>query len=516
MCKPRCILGLIASAVFALPAVEGTATAKRPNIRRRSTRTAVALALLSAIGWAANAAENRPNIILVMADDMGWGQTSYNGHPILKTPNLDAMAASGLRFDRFYAGAPVCSPTRASVLTGRANDRTGVPAHGYALRLQEKTIAQALRSAGYATAHFGKWHLNGLRGPGVPVLASDERHPGKFGFDEWLATTNFFDQDPLLSRGGKIEEFKGDSSEVVVDEALKFVDRQRGGGKPFFAVIWYGTPHSPFRALPADKVAFASLNAGSADHYGELVAMDRSIGTLRRRLRDLGIADNTLVVFCSDNGGLPNIEPETVGGLRGFKGSVYEGGLRVPAIIEWPAMIKSPRVTRYPASTMDLFPTIADLVGLPRSSFVEPVDGESLKPLLTREPGRRAKPIPFRYEGKGALVDNRYKLVSESLAGGKFELFDLETDPKESRDISAAQPGIAQRMREQLLAWNATVNASVAGKDYPEGKVTPADPEPVFWSQTAAYRPYLAEWSKRWEYETAAKAPAKRAKKKKK
>src|SRR5687767_2361957 len=221
--------------------------------------TLILFALLCALCISGRSAETRPNIILVMADDMGWGQTSYNHHPILKTPNLDAMAASGLRFDRFYAGAPVCSPTRASVLTGRANDRAAVFSHGYALRLQEKTIAQALRSAGYVTGHFGKWHLNGLRGPGAPVLASDVRNPGNFGFDEWVSTTNFFDLNPLLSRRGAIEEFKGDSSEVVVAEALKFLAQHRGGAKPILAVIWYGTPHNPFRALPADKAGFASL-----------------------------------------------------------------------------------------------------------------------------------------------------------------------------------------------------------------------------------------------------------------
>jgi arylsulfatase A-like enzyme len=474
-------------------------------------------ALLCLLCVRTSASDTRPNIILVMADDMGWGQTGYYNHPVLKTPHLDAMAAGGLRFDRFYAGAPVCSPTRASVLTGRANDRTGVPAHGHALRLQEKTIAQALRSAGYATAHFGKWHLNGLRGPGAPILASDGRHPGKFGFDEWLSTTNFFDVDPLLSRRGEFEEFRGDSSEIIVAEALKFIEKHRGT-KPVFAVIWYGTPHSPFRALPQDKAAFTSLPEASAHHYGELVAMDRSIGTLRKRLRELGIADNTLLMFCSDNGGLREIQPDTVGGLRGFKGSVYEGGLRVPGIIEWPAVIKPGRITTYPASTMDIFPTIADLLGLPRSTMIEPVDGESLKPLFTRELGPRANPIPFRFEGRGALVDNRYKLVSDNLAHGKFELYDLETDPKESRDISAEQPAVAQRLKQRFLAWNATVEASVAGKDYPEGKVIPADPEPVFWAATPQYQRFLPHWSQRWEYASAAKqaaanAPAKKKKK---
>ena len=137
---------------------------------------------------------DKPNIILVMADDQGWGQTGYYNHPILKTPNLDAMAAAGLRFDRFYAGGPVCSPTRATVLTGRSHDRTNVQSHGYPLRNQEKTVAQALQRAGYATGHFGKWHLNGIRGPGVPVLKEDKRHPGKFGFDTWLSVTNFFER----------------------------------------------------------------------------------------------------------------------------------------------------------------------------------------------------------------------------------------------------------------------------------------------------------------------------------
>ncbi|MBL9213780.1 MAG: sulfatase-like hydrolase/transferase, partial [Opitutaceae bacterium] len=256
---------------------------------------------------AAGADLSRPHIVLVMADDMGWAQTSYYGHPVLKTPHLDAMAAAGLRFDRFYAGAPNCSPTRATVMTGRSNDRTGVQNHGYALRRQEKTIARALRDAGYATGHFGKWHLNGYSGPGAPILAGDEYGPGAAGFDEWLSMTNFFDRDPLMSRKGRFEEFKGDSSEIIVDEALKFIAKSRGTGKPTFSVIWYGSPHAPMIASEADRAPFAALDLNSQHHYGELVAMDRSIGALRKGLRDLGLAENTLVWFCSDNGGLPEV-----------------------------------------------------------------------------------------------------------------------------------------------------------------------------------------------------------------
>ncbi|MBA4146747.1 MAG: sulfatase-like hydrolase/transferase [Verrucomicrobia bacterium] len=447
-------------------------------------------------------AADRPNIILVMADDMGWGQTGYYNHPVLKTPNLDAMAANGLRLDRFYAGAPVCSPTRASVLTGRSNDRTGVLSHGYALRLQERTIAQALRKAGYVTGHFGKWHLNGLRGPGAPILSSDERHPGAFGFDEWVSTSNFYDLNPLLSRQGKIEEFKGDSSEIAVGETLKFIERHHRSDKPMFAVIWYGTPHSPFRASDQDKAAFSALSEESQDHYGELVAMDRSIGTLRKRLRELALADNTLLMFCSDNGGLGSIKPDTVNGLRGFKGSLFEGGLRVPGIIEWPAAIKSPRTTLYPASTMDIFPTVADVAKLPQEAMVQPVDGESLRPLFATAVEKRSKPIPFRFQGGAALVDNNYKLLIEKSAKGKFQLFDLQADPKETRDISSEQPKIAKRLHEALLAWNESVEASVAGKDYPEGKVIPADPEPRFWTELPEYQRYFPEWQKRPEYES--------------
>jgi len=445
------------------------------------------------------AAATRPHIVFVMADDMGWGQTGYRGHPVLKTPNLDAMAASGLRFDRFYAGGPVCSPTRASVLTGRSHERTGVLSHGYALRRQEKTIAQALKGAGYVTGHFGKWHLNGHRGPGAPILASDERHPGKFGFDEWVSVSNFFDVDPLMSRAGKIEEFKGDSSEIVVGEAVKFLERHRVGDRPMFAVIWYGSPHSPFKARDADKAPFTGLNDASANHYGELVAMDRSLGTLRQKLRDLGLAPNTLLVFCSDNGGLPEIRPDTVGGLRGHKGSVFEGGIRVPGIIEWPGVIQ-PRITSHPACVMDLFPTVADIVGLPASVMVQPLDGISLRPLFARETGARGQPFGFRYQAKRALVDDRYKLLTENLGGGKFQLYDLVADPNETRDLSTERPEIAARMQQQLLAWNTGMDASFAGRDYPEGKVAPADPEPQNWYEVAAYQPYLADWQKRWEY----------------
>jgi arylsulfatase A-like enzyme len=312
--------------------------------------------------------------------------------------------------------------------------------------------------------------------------------------------SNFYDVNPLMSRAGKFEQFQGDSSEVAVAEAVKFLDKHRASGQPMFAVIWYGTPHSPFKALEEDKAVFGELKEASANHYGELVAMDRSLGTLRRSLRDLGLADNTLLVFCSDNGGLPNITPETVGGLRGNKGSVFEGGIRVPGIIEWPAEIQ-PRVTNYPACVMDLFPTVVEIVGLPDRVMTKPIDGLSLKPLFAKELGERRAPIGFRYQAKRALIDDRYKLLIDNLASGKFELYDLTADPKESRDLSTEQPEVLTRMKQQILDWNAAMDASFAGKDYPAGRVSPPNPEPVNWYDLPQYHPFLAEWKQRWEYQ---------------
>jgi len=466
----------------------------------------VNLILFIVVGFLTLSAQTtkRPNIILVMADDQGWGQTGYNNHPILKTPNLDKMAENGIRFNRFYAGAPVCSPTRASVLTGRSNDRTGVYSHGYALCKQEKTIAQALQKAGYKTAHFGKWHLNGLKGPGVPIFATDERNPGQFGFDEWLSVSNFFDINPVMSHNGEFVEMKGESSHIIVNEALRFIEKEKDKGKPLFAVIWYGSPHAPWRAEESEKRTFHALDENYQNHYGELVSMDSSIGDLRKGLRSMKIAENTLVWFNSDNGGLPNFGSETVGGLRGYKGKIYEGGLRVPCVIEWPAGIKENRITDYPASTMDIFPTIADILELPGSAMIQPVDGASINTLFTKDLIKRDKPIPFRYQGKAAFVDNNYKLISLNINKNEFELYDLEKDPNETKNIIDMEKEIATRMINEFKKWNQSVEESNAGKDYPNGLQEP-NGKNEFWYTLPEYQPYFEQWKTRPEYKEVLK-----------
>lgn len=439
----------------------------------------------------------RPNVVLVMADDQGWGQVGYRGHPVLRTPHLDAMAAAGLRFDRFYAGGPVCSPTRATVLTGRTHNRTGVEIYGGTLCLQERTLPRALQRAGYATAHFGKWHLNGVRGPGVPILGDDPFHPGRYGFDAWLSMSNYFDLDPLMSRGGRFEEFEGDTSDILVAEALEFIADRARNGAPFFTVIWFGSPHGPMRALPADVVDVP--NKKLANHLGEIVAIDRGVGALRRGLRDLGVADQTFVWYCSDNGGL-TLDPDGRGGLRGHKGTLYEGGLRVPAIVEWPGRVE-PAVTEFPASTLDILPTMVELLGLPDDSQLAVTDGESIGPLFAGDAPKRTKPIPFVYQGKAAFIEGDHKLLSVDVGrDDSWTLYNLRDDPHETRDLAAASPERLQAMKSHAKAVLQSVRASARGRDYPEGRiVTPL--RRAFWHEMPEYGPHFAEFLKRPEYQ---------------
>ncbi|MEX1223842.1 MAG: sulfatase-like hydrolase/transferase, partial [Pirellulales bacterium] len=335
-------------------------------------------ATCAAAAWA-----ERPNIVLCMADDQGWGDVGYYDHPVLKTPHLDEMAAAGLRFDRFYAAAPICSPTRASVLTGRTPNRMSCFKWGHTIRPQETTIAEALKKAGYTTGHFGKWHVGSVR-KGSPV------NPGASGFDRWLSAPNFFDNDPILSREGTAVQLRGESSIVTADAAIEFIEEAVANQEPFLAVVWFGSPHSPHRAAEEDLKRYAN-HGNKAHFYGEITGIDRAVGKLRDSLRELDVAENTLFWYFSDNGGLPNLGAT---GGREHKGSVYEGGLRVPGIIEWPARVKQHRVTNFPANTNDIYPTLLQLAGVEIDS--QPVlDGESLVKVIDGEEGGRAKPMGF-------------------------------------------------------------------------------------------------------------------------
>ena len=250
------------------------------NTERSNKRlTLPCLATLLALLASAQAAE-RPNIILLMGDDHGWEETGYNGHAHVRTPVLDEMAATGLRLDRFYAAHPNCSPTRRSVLTERHPIRYGTFSPNLSMRPEEITIAHLLGKAGYATAHFGKWHLG-------PVKAASPTSPGAMGFDEWLSHDNLFELNPSLSRnGGPLLRFEGESSEIIIEETIRFIGKSQQSGKPFLAVVWFGSPHEPYSGLEKDLALYDNL----PEKYAKttvLLTSNETGGPVRRPLRDV-------------------------------------------------------------------------------------------------------------------------------------------------------------------------------------------------------------------------------------
>lgn len=394
------------------------------------------------------------------------------------------MAAAGLRLNRFYTAHFNCSPTRASVMTGRHPHRMGTFGPGSPIRAQELTVAKVLQGAGYATGHFGKWHLNGKNGdrdtktsPGRAILANDPLSPGKLGFDEWVSADNFFDLDPVLGRNGVVEKFQGDGSDIAMDEALKFIRRQAGAGKPFLAVVWFGNPHVPHEALPADKAPYAKLPEKDQNYYGELTGIDRNVGKLRAALRELKVADHTVLWYCSDNGGAAG--PKSTGNLRGSKGTLWEGGLRVPGLVEWPARIAKPFASDVPCSTLDIFPTVLAATGAVAQKQIQPLDGVNLLPLFDRQMDARGKAIPFvaqisRPGSHAALLDWPYKLHTEAIGGKDKQgrknlptepmlLYDVSQNPNETTDLAKQQPERVAKMTAELAAWKASVEKSLAG-----------------------------------------------------
>jgi arylsulfatase A-like enzyme len=450
---------------------------------------AVAAPAAGARAGAAAAPAKKPNIILAMTDDQGWGDVGYNGHQILRTPTLDEMAARGVRLNRFYAAAPVCSPTRGSCMTGRHPNRYGVFSWGYDMPLAEATIAEAVKRAGYATGHFGKWHLGGIptiAGKGTrtnrgKVKHARPPHPGNQGFDEWFSYWNFFDLNPpaFHHNGRPVGKLTGDGSDITVDRALRWIREVAGRKQPFLAVVWFGNPHSPHRALETDRAAYRSLPERQQHYLGEITGVDRAMGTLRKGLRELGIAEDTLLWFTSDNGATA---AGSNGPLRGRKASLWEGGVRVPGILEWPARVRKPFATDVPACTSDYYPTTLELLGLDVPSQPKPLDGVSLLPLIDGKMTRRPKPIAFEIRaGKGnvrwaTLVTDRYKLHKGG--GGRrgqrargaaaaLSLYDLAADPAEKKDLAAEHPDVVQKMKAELDRWQASVERSLAGEDYP-------------------------------------------------
>lgn len=460
---------------------------QRAITRRDFLSTTAAVAGSAVLGhslFAQGAGAKRPNIILCMTDDQGWGDTGYNGHPVLRTPHLDQMAKDGIRFDRFYSGAPVCSPTRGSALTGRHPYRYGIKfANVGKMKREEITLAEVLKTKGYRTGHFGKWHLGTLTtkmkdsNRGRPGRTTHYAPPWDNGFDACFSTEA---KTPTYWKPGSYESYgthywtgpeqmvpaakiNGDDSKLIMNHALPFIEDAVKKDMPFFTVIWFHAPHLPVVSAPPYTDGYKE----HADYHGCLTAMDEQMGRLRAELKKLGVADNTMLWFCSDNGPEgKDSAPGRTGPFRGRKRSLYEGGVRVPGLLVWPKMIDKPRAVSMPAVTSDYFPTVLDVLGhkLPESQ-ARPYDGVSLLPLIQNKMPQRPRPIGFESKNQLALTDNRYKIYSSD--GGKtYELYDLIADPSEKTNIAAKHPDVMKQMTQTLDQWRQSCVASSEGKDY--------------------------------------------------
>ena len=478
-----------------------------------------------------NGAEGTPpNFILCMGDDHGWEETGYNGHPYLKTPTLDAMAEKGLQLNRFYSGHPSCSPTRGSVITGRHPNRYGTFAPNWSIRPEESSVAQLLQKAGYRCGHFGKWHLG-------PVKKSSPTSPGAMGFDHWLSHDNFFELNPTLSEnGGPPKVIAGESSQILVERALNFIQEAESKKQPFFVVIWFGSPHEPYSGLPRDlalydelpelfndrEVRLTSNETGQAvkrplgdvlrERYAEITAMDRAMGHLREGLKNRSMQENTLLWYCGDNGTPPSGLLQSP--LKGQKSQMYEGGIRVPGLIEWPAVITSPSSSEHVAVTSDILPTLCTAANIQPSS--RNLDGVDLNPLFRGESKQREEPVCFwsfntrglpkdsppwlsleeqqgttplvklikgkptrtfqniQYQaireidflGPRAITTQNYKLILDQSKSDAVELYDLTKDPAETTNLVKDYPQIVRELSQKLRIWQESVLHSLTGADY--------------------------------------------------
>lgn len=391
----------------------------------------------------------RPNVVLIITDDQGWGDLHIHGNPQIDTPVLDKLSTESVRFERFFV-SPVCAPTRASLLTGRDHLRTGtvwVTHRLETMRSNEVTLAEVLKQAGYATGCFGKWH-NGAYYP---------HHPNAKGFDEFLGFcaghwNNYF--DTTLERNSKPIKTAGYITDVLTDAALEFINQYKN--HPFFCYVPYNAPHGPFQVPDRyfEKYKQRGLNDKDACVYGMVENLDENIGRILQRLDQLNLTQDTIMIFLTDNG--PNGQRFN-GGMRGVKGSVHEGGIRVHCFIRWPGHLTAGLNIPQIAAHIDLLPTIVELCDLPPPETL-PLDGVSLVPLLTSQFSEWPERMLFTHHSRRGQVElgpasvrtQRYRLVTD---GTHWELYDLEIDPAETQNIASQQPEITRKLRAAYETW---------------------------------------------------------------
>ena len=432
------------------------------------------------------AAEPRPNVIQILTDDQGWGDLASYGHAQIKTPHITKLAADGIRFTACYSGGATCSPSRATLLTGRTPYRNGVYRWlplGSSIHLQkhEVTLPQLLRKGGYQTAHLGKWHLSYYSEKRTAEGYSDfvfgrEGEPtmNDYGYDYTFITGNVArpsHRNPLnfFLNGKPVGEIKGYSAQIVAKQFDHWLSQERQPAKPFFMTIWLHEPHGPIKSDPRWIARYEGLKDADKNlkqYYANVTQIDEAVGSIIDSLKKAGIHENTMVWYTSDNG--PEGRDATkvgttyrgsTGGLRGRKRHTHEGGIRVPGIITWPAVLKDAgRVVDTPVTGADFFPTVLEAAQQPLPDTIT-IDGQSLLPIVKEGPFERVKPLYWRNnhnEYRVALRDGDWKILATK-GFEKFELYHIKDDPGETREMSKQRPEIFERMKEALLNYDKEV-----------------------------------------------------------
>lgn len=459
------------------------------TVRSLLTVTAIIVSCLLSSD-SARSADRQPNILLIMVDDLGWMDLACQGNRLVDTPNIDLLAFQGMRFTDAYAAAPVCSPTRAAVLTGLSPARLQITNHIPDqkrfipdnpkllpapmldhLPLKHITIAERLKEAGYDTAFLGKWHLSGDGSTRNGGRGKIEFAPENQGFDINIGGAAYGGPPSFFSPYRIYSLPDGNAGEYLpyrlAEETVDLIERKRGS--PFFICLWNYTVHWPMQA-PDDLLKKYETRTGRGlndTRYGAMIeALDISIGQILKSLDDTGQADNTLVIFASDNGGFGGVSDCRP--LREAKGSLYEGGIRVPLIVRWPGHVRPGAVSATPIISMDFFPTLLAAAGL-KSDSSRPLDGENIIPVLEETGTLNRDALYFHYPNYawhrsnrlgGAIRERHLKLV-ENFDDGSVELYDLANDLSEKRNLAAEHPDTAARLQKQLAQWRRQTGAAM-------------------------------------------------------
>lgn len=450
-------------------------------------------------------AAGKPNFLIILCDDLGYGDLACYGNKVIRTPNLDQLAAQGMKLTDCYSSAPVCSPSRTGLLTGRTPNRVGVydwipDGHPMHMGRNEITVAALLKKAGYDTCHVGKWHCNGK------FNSPEQPQPGDMGFDYWFSTQNnalptHHNPKNFVRNGKAVGEIEGYSCQIVAAEGIQWLKSRTDKAKPFFLHVCFHEPHEQVES-PPDLVATypTARNHDEAEYFANVTNMDREVGRLMKTLDELGLADNTLVLFTSDNG------PETLlrypsarhsygspGPLRGMKLHIYEGGIRIPGIIRWPGHTTAGQVSSEPVCSTDILPTFCAMAGVavPKD---RPLDGTSFLPIFKGQPIKRTTPLFWDYyralsTPKVAMREGDWKIVAlwdgpEKPIGGNvnpgsmkliktakltsFELYNLREDLGEQHNLAASEPERLKKMSKKLVKKYVEVQKEGPTWDVPE------------------------------------------------